>query len=362
MEDHKNPSQQGDSDNLTLRDILLGVGAYSREIWRRKWWVLAFIVVFGGWFAWDAYKTPITYSARLTFMLNEDQGGGSALGGVLGQFGLGGGSSEFNLTKVVELSKSRKIVQDVLLDSAVIDEANDVIANHIIDIYDLPGYWADLGMTKFSDVRFGRKEVHTFNRVESKVLQQLIRFLNAGYAGHGPLVSLLTDDGAGILTYRAKTLNEDLSYELSNRLYKELSDFYIEKTTGNPRQTFERLSIRADSLSKALEDAEYKLARTLDASLSLGLNRDRVVTDQLRREVQILSTMYGEVLRNLAVAEFSLSNATPFFALIDEPMYPLIRNREYWFQRGILGAFIAAFLAVLVVVFRKIILDNLKED
>ncbi|MEL6669152.1 MAG: hypothetical protein AAFP08_09285, partial [Bacteroidota bacterium] len=316
MASENQESYQGASE-LTLRDILLSIGAFAKEIWRRKLWVLAGAIVLAGLFAWQAYKAPVTYKADLSFMINEDERSSTALNGVLGTLGLGGSGSEYNLEKVIELSRSALIMNSVLLDSATINGKPDVLANHIKNIYELPQLWEENGSSNWAKVNFTGAPMDSLDRVSRKVLKYLHRIVTLGNRDFTALSSLSANDKTSIFEFRVITINEELSYELSQMLYKKLSEFYIEKTTGNPRATFRKLQSRADSLERMLNSTEYALANRRDGTLGMDLNRDQVATSRIERQTQILSTMYGEVLRNLATAEFALSNATPFFALID---------------------------------------------
>lgn len=356
MEDRDYSSQQ----ELTLRDILLGIGAYSRELWRRKWWVVLAAILIGTWFAWEAYRTPVQYRAELTFMLNEEDGGGAALGGVLGQFGLGGGGSEYNLEKVIELSKSRLIIQNVLLDSIEVGGVSDRLGTHLMEVYNLRNKWREMGMETMAEVQLTSDSVSDIGRSGIRVLQSLQRIIISGYDGDPALASLRSDAGTGIFTYRIVSLDEDLSFGLATSLYEHLSAFYINKSTGNQRLTYTRIKNKADSLSQELNAAEYQLALRRDGSLGLNLNRDQVARSQLERKVQILNVMYAEAVRNLAAAEFALSNATPFFATIDRPLLPLGRIRASWSQQLGLGLFLGGFLAAVLVFIRYMFLKVMR--
>src|SRR5690606_9087954 len=172
-----------EQDDLTLKDLILA----CRRFWLqavRAWWLygIAFALI-GGFFIWRALNTPETYQAKLTFMLNEDEGNPfGGITGVLGSFGLGrrGGAGRFNLDKLVELARSRKIVEQVILTKC----QNDFLGNTLIDEYDLATEWAanDPEMEGF---RFTHDSVPGFNKQERMALLSLYALIIGGEKNTG---------------------------------------------------------------------------------------------------------------------------------------------------------------------------------
>ena len=169
---NNNQQNNFESDEITLKELILKVREYWREVWKNRFLVLLISALFASIFLWRAWIAPVVYLAELTFMVNEDEGGG--LGGVasiLGQFGLGGGSSgKFNLDKILELSRSRKIVSQVLFEEIEVDGKVDYIANHIIDEYAFHEDWED-DTKGLKDFYFINGEFEEFGRVENRALK-----------------------------------------------------------------------------------------------------------------------------------------------------------------------------------------------
>ncbi|HRV86761.1 MAG TPA: Wzz/FepE/Etk N-terminal domain-containing protein, partial [Saprospiraceae bacterium] len=95
-------------DEITLKDLILKIQEFWRLLWANKWYIIAFALILASLSALRTYLTPSQFPAKLTFMVNEDEG--SNMGGianVLGQFGFSsGGKSEYNLDRILELSRS----------------------------------------------------------------------------------------------------------------------------------------------------------------------------------------------------------------------------------------------------------------
>lgn len=313
--------QEPDAQEMSLKDLLNKVHAFYLEL-RSQWKVvLLFIFISCGGFVADAWLTRLKYPAQLTFMVREDSKNGlNGVASLLGQFGFGGGGSgEYNLDKIIELAKSRHIVQAALFDSARVNGKNDFLANHIIYIHNLQKNWRK--DTLLRDFHFTRNDVEHFDRRENKALKSLHQymvtdpkstFVAAGYSKQ-----------TSILNLTVSACSEELSIALVEALYRKLSAFYIEQSTAQSRQTVRNLESRTDSIREILTGYERNLARTEDRTLGLLLKEDRVPQKRLGTDVQILNLMYAEAIKNLETASFLLKNSTPIFMEIDKPLAPI---------------------------------------
>lgn len=309
-----------EEQEMTLRDLVAKVIDIYRML-RAQWkLVLLSVSLFSGTFLLIALLTPPKYPAQLTFMVREDSKNGlSSVANLLGQFGFGSGSSgDLNLDKITELAKSRHILQAALFDSATIQEKSDYLANHIIETYNFHRKWSDDKLLR--DFRFAHGNVEQFDRRENKALKHLHQymvgektaFVKAGYSKQ-----------TSILNITAYARREDLSIALVESLYRHLSQFYIEQSTAQSRQTVRNLELRRDSIRAVLTTAETTLARTEDRTLGLLLKEDKVPQKRLGTDIQILNLMYAEAIKNLETASFLLKNATPVFMEIDRPLAPI---------------------------------------
>ena len=266
------------------------------------------------------------------------------MGSILGQFGLGGGGSEYNLEKMLHLAESQKMIFATLVDSVDLDGNANLIGNHIIRIYNLEEEWGY--SEKGETAQLPHDEFSDYSRDDRKLMLRLYRRLLD--RNEGALLSTSSDSGTGILEIKSSTLNEDLSLALTERLYAHLSNFYILESTGNNRATIKRLEAKADSIGILLNTKEYALAQTRDRGAGLIRQRDQVRQAQLQREVGMLTLAYGEVLQNLERASFALGNNTPFFQVIDAPFTPLPRVQTDWRTALIGGGFLGGFLVAVV--------------
>jgi len=69
-----------EEDEITLKELILKIKEFFWEVVRNWKWVVLIVIPFVTFFMYKAVSTPVTYEAELTFMVNEDDGGG--MGGV----------------------------------------------------------------------------------------------------------------------------------------------------------------------------------------------------------------------------------------------------------------------------------------
>ena len=112
--------QQIDNDEISLKELIQKIQEWIAYL-KTQWKLIIGIAALGGiiGFVYASFQKP-TYSATTTFVLEEDKGGGG-LGGAMGlasSFGFdlgGGGGGLFTSSNIIELMKSRLVVEKTLL-------------------------------------------------------------------------------------------------------------------------------------------------------------------------------------------------------------------------------------------------------
>ena len=74
MADSNQNMQQ--SDEITLKELILLIKEYWGVLWGKKWYIIIAGLVGGLIFGIIEYRKPVTYTAELTFMVNDNEGGG----------------------------------------------------------------------------------------------------------------------------------------------------------------------------------------------------------------------------------------------------------------------------------------------
>lgn len=340
-------------DDITLGDLVRRVQALWQEVWRHRRLpvVLALLGAAGMAINWMVYK-PV-YPATITFSVDEDEAGsGGGLTSLLGQFGLGSvRPTRYNLDKIMALSKSRRVMQEVFFRRVEADGRQDYLANILMQEYGLD----EVNGKPFA---FRHDSLAQFNREENDQLMSLYQLvIGPPEQPKKALVGADYDEDSNIMSLTATTTREMLSYELASGLFRALSDYYVNKAIEKQLNTYRIVSAKRDSVLTALKSAEYQLAGFKDRTHGLILRTDQVAELRLQREVAALSAMYVEVVKNTEVADFSLRNKTPFIQVIDSPVYPIRPVIPSLPRKIILGLLLGGMAGAMGIVLRKVLRD-----
>ena len=347
------PPYHYQDDEITLKELLLKIQEFWQEVWTNKFLIILMTSIFAIAFLANTWRKEVTYTADLSFMLTEE----SNSKGVRDTDLLGLGEVNFNLDKISFLTKSSKIIYKALLKKVTINNKEDFIANHLIDIYGLHQSWQNEGSEKYKEFSLkdfsfvkGIKEDYTRKEQRAlKILQELTV---------NNLLSVSYNKSTEVFVLKATTLNEVLSTELVDNVYEALIAFYVDKTVGRPQKTYELLTLRTDSLSQLLNQAERQLAMAKDRTAGLIGSTYQVTMGQLNRQVAQTNARYMQALKNKEAVEYILQNRTPDFQIIDRTFIPIL-NAESKLNALLLGGFLGIFLGTLYVIGRKIVRDAL---
>ena len=205
--------------------------------------------------------------------------------------------------------------------------------------------------------------LNQFTRLEGEAISHVIGVVAGSLkTGRLGLLSSDYDEATGILDLSITTEVEELAIALCQSTYRELSDFYIAQSTDKHRNTYSNINIKVDSIEKILSASEYELAIVRDRGSSIVSNKNRIREKKIIRDIQLLSIMYGESLKNRETAKFLLDNSTPFFYIIDDVRTPLPQNMKSKVIQSILYAVVGGVLIALVLVARKIYEDATKKS
>ena len=345
-------------DEITLKELIEKILEFWREIWKRKWWIILISLPFMAYFGYKAKTTKVVFTAKLTYMLNDGSGGGGGLAGILGSFGLGEGG-KVNLDKIVELSKSRNIMQKVAFTKIPLDTfqgRNDYIANHIIALYELDKKWTNK-RKDWTGFRFKTDSISRFSKDELAASKMLYKVMIGGLKTKLPIFTNSYNEDTGILTMSGNTVNEELSINICNLTYDALKEYYIESTTKGNQTTFAYVQEKTDSIFALLRAKEFQLSRFNDSHRNLS-DPDLLTQRKLiETEILKLKTMYAEATKNKELADFSLTTGTPDITIIDAPLPPLDAEGESLIVSLIKGGLLGSLVAISFFIARKIVVD-----
>ena len=129
-----------------------------------------------------------------------------------------------------------------------------------------------------------------------------------------------------------------------------------------PKQSTNTISFlqnRADSVFIELEKAEQEFARVKDINQRIIKASGRLKELQLMRNVEVLNTMYLELVKNIEVSKLTLLNQTPIIQVIDKPILPLEDTKMSTLLVLLITIFISTIFSVLYFVLKKLVKDSL---
>ena len=277
---------------------------------------------------------PSTYKATSTFIVEDKSGkGGGGLSGLASQFGIdvggltGGGAGLFDGDNILEIIKSRSIIEKVLLTK--MEEPSSLkgqtIADYYIQINNLaPAFESkniNVKSLNFAGLTEGAK--HTVQ--QDSILYILFSKINKN------LNVEKKSKKSTIITLEVVSGDQVFSKTFAEEVLKQTSDLYIDIKTGNLSRSIDRIQQKADSLQNSLRGIYQKSFQAENATKLYNVNSSlRINTSQTEiaaRDKTVSSTLYGEVVKNLETLKLSLINQTPVIQVLDTPKYPLFDQR-----------------------------------
>ena len=343
-------------DELTLKELILAIRDYTRYFLRKWYWFVVGAAVVGGLFFYKSYTAPVTYTAPLTFLLNDNKDRSLSGGALLGNLGLGptdpGGGVA---AKLLELGKSRRVLQRVLFDSTTVAGETKMIADHLINVLNYHEAWEE--NEALAGFYYNGRIPAADDRTGNQVLKTLVRQLTMKEGG---IMTVDLDLNTSVFTITANTASPELSIALVEKLYAQLTEYFITASVSDKQASVAQLTQRADSVRSALIGVEARLARFQDRSARIPLAQESVRGQTLQREAIILNSMYVEIIKNREAAAFLLANEKPGFELVDGPLEPLGARRENWKAKLIIGLTIGGLLAGGILFLNKLIRDTMR--
>ncbi len=318
----------------------------------RKWLALAAISggLLGIGYAWIIHTT---YTAKLTFVVEESKGsGGSVASALAGQFGfdiggLSGSNGVLAGDNVLELLKSHTLIKKALL--TPYDSSNMSIADKYAEVYHWKEQWK-------SNAKVG-KEIHfpvsqkQFSRLEDSLLHTIITRIE-----ERELSISKPDKKLGVFVLQLTSRSERISQLFCERLLKITTDFYVDTKTKRLSNNVARLQRRADSLGVLLDKRTYSTAEANRVLLdgNPAYSSPSVDAEISTRNKYIQSTVYAEIVKNLEVSRTSLMQETPTVQIVDSPELPLKENKTGFAFGGLVGLLTGFFSVLLLLALRKI--------
>lgn len=308
----------------------------------KKWWlylIVGLLAGLGGYF-YAASQKPL-YKSKLTFALDDGGGGGiSGFASLASQFGLnlGGSKDIFQGENILEIMKSRRMVERVLLS---IDTFNN-------KPFTLIEYYLDLSRNKKTKnkntaVYFPPGQPRTsFNYVQDSILKRTyLHIISENIMARKP------DRKLNIYEVNFTSLNEKFSKIFTDRIVTETNLFYTEIRTKKAKETLSILEERVATMKGNLNSSISNRASVQDANVNPAFAAAQVPVLKQQANIQVYSGAYGEMFKNLEIARFQYLNEIPLMQIIDAADYPMEKIKAGKLKFAVLFAIFSGLLLTL---------------
>lgn len=343
-----------DSEEISLKELILKL-QFAFIYLKSKWLTILFCGILGGALGllYSTFKKPV-YTATSTFVLEDNKAGGlGQYAGLASLAGIdisgGGASGIFQGDNILELYKSRVMIEKTLLSRVKINGKSGLLVDRYIDFNKLREKWKEKEHIN-SITFYGDPE--KFNRKQDSIITNIVELFNKQILNVEKL-----DKKLSIIKVDVATDDELFSKAFCIKLVETVNEFYALTKTKKSYQNVQILQRQADSVKRILNYSIGGVASAIDAAPNANplLQTLRVPSQKKQVDVQANSAIYSEIVKNLEVSKISLRQETPLIQVIDKPVLPLSINRLGKLKGIVLGFFSGLFLITLFISTKKII-------
>ena len=338
------------SDEITIKELIKKGKEWFTYLWGYKWRILLAGLLGGALgFVYAKYFTKPTYTSVVSFTLEQKSSGGAgALGGLASSLGLGDlptGSSSgmFGGENVLYLMKSNRIIHQSLKETRA-----DLEGDHLLNAYLKNHFEKPL---KENKIKLFPKNLDSieFSRQQDSLLLLITKNIR-----EEQVVAERQDKKTTIINLEVKDHNEQWAYLFSRALVKNAIDLYLEIKVGKLLRTEFELTQKKDSIRGLLDGSITTLAYETDLNSHTPLMRYKTNQAKKQIDVEVLKSMYANVIQNLEMTKFQRAQEEPIIEIIDEPILPLSMEKFGKAKGIVIGGIFAGFIFLGYVVLRRI--------
>lgn len=328
---------------ITVADFFASYADFFAKIKAYRWFILIGLLLgFGGGAIWGLLHPP-KYKAEVMIAVEDDDSSGWQ--NLLQQFGIDMGGNNpggiFKGESLVQLFKTRGQIERTLLREVEIIEGEkpEVLANAV-----------------FRNSKLSKKSVFegitfTSDRSQFTPLQDSLLMLLHEEVRDEMLQVVKPENKLSIILLSITGRDKNLARALAVTAVNNTAEFYVETLSKKARLNLEVLRREADSVNSVLNgnlgsSAYYSDININPGRASLGVSQNRSLID-----LQVSVALYGEIIKNLKLAEIGLRKETPLIQLVDMPSFPLPQVGFRWWEFAMGGLALSLVLVLVVLAF-----------
>ena len=342
-----------DVQEISFNDLVLKLYEWYTYL-KSRWILLALAGCLGValGFAYALLKKP-RYEAVATFAL-EDSGTSGGIGqyaGLASMIGLdlgGGGGGIFQGDNIIELYKSRAMIQETLLSEADFEGEKMLFVDRYLKFNGLEeALQSKTGITKLD---FRRDNKQAFTRVQDSVLGEVVNRISTEN-----LMVAKPDKKSSVIRVQFTAKDELFAKLFTDRIIQNVSDYYISTKTKKSSRNVAVLQRQTDSVRRMLNGAITDIATSVDANPNPNLARQVLRVPSQRRQIdaEANKAILVELVKNLELAKISLLKETPLIQVVDVPILPLKKVAPGKVSSMFIGGIALLMLTAVVLLLRR---------
>jgi len=340
----------------------------------KHWWIylgtkralLMLVMLLAGILAlaYGYFKKPV-YIATTTFVLENGESSGGGLSQYMGiasmmgiDLGGAGGGGIFQGDNIIELYKSRNMIERALLHPVIGDSTQLLIDRYLkFNNYDKWFSEHQLANTTFSSYQQLLKDKRAY-RLRDSIMAMAVEKINQYNLSVGK-----PDKKLDIIKVDVKAKDELFAKEFNNQIVKNVNDFYVQTKTKKSLDNVNILQQKTDAVRRGMNADIYAAVAVADATPNLNPTRQvqrmaPVQKSQFSAETN--KAILSELVKNLEMAKFNLRKDTPLIQVIDTPILPLKDNHIELFWYPLVAMFGTLCLMAVFLLIRESILSKLR--
>lgn len=353
-------TKRNEDEEVPLKDVILRIIEWCKYLLSK--WVIIFIFgligAISGYFYARSQKT--IYTATTTFVLEGSESGGGGLGqyaGIASMVGIdlgGGGGGIFQGDNIIQLYKSRTMIEKTLLSEADHDGKKLLLIDRYIEFNHLRELWSS--KKELREIRFSpnsKFKMSGFTRLQDSILGTVVNDINKNYMN-----VIKPDKKLNIIRVDVRSKDELFAKVFNDQIVKNVNDFYIQTKTKRSLENVAILKQKTDSVRAVMNGAIYTAAQVSDATPNLNPTRQVQRVAPIQRSqfnAETNKAVLGELVKNLEMSKMALLKEKPLIQVVDQPVFPLFNERISKVKAVFVGGILLGFLTIGVLVFRKII-------
>lgn len=342
-------SEDSSKNKVSFADIKRILKDYCSYLWGKKWILLIACIIGCAYGIYNAYTYKPTYTATYKFSIETKNNSSSGLSAINILAGISSSSGTFSGDNLVELFRSRSMVEMALLKPIVIDGDTMTMLEY--------KFLADSSRLHCSEAKNNEPHIATicdvtfpygqcrdsFSREQDSIIMCVAAAMLAG-----SIEIEKVDKKLSYAHFSVHSKDERFAKEFSSAMINTVFDFYLKSKRENAQRNIDEFQERADSIRKELNKSLYALAKYRD--LNMNPSKSVIGVEQLKyqTDIQINTSAYSEIAKNIEVMKLDMAKSEPLIQEIDVPRYPLANDKKGKTKTGIKYGLAFGFLTLFV--------------